>query len=289
MCAQCAVALPAGTRARWFADTRTVQCLPCVEGAAAQAAPEPPPPPAPVVPQPSSAGASAQREYERRSARELAKKKKAVEEDRAWREQIKQERPVLGRVAAFMTEKPTITPESQSTKAWKVGAEGERRVGERLDGLEDVLALHDLAVPNSRANIDHIAIAATGLYVVDAKKYKGQIECRNVGGFFKPDNRLFVGGRDRTKLVDGVLKQMEIVRNVLGADNDDVPIRGALCFVEGEFGLMPVYFSVKDVNVVGLRKLSKALQAPGDLSPERRQQVAQHLSTRLRPAAPGAA
>lgn len=32
---------------------------------------------------------------------------------------------MLGRVAAALTPKPVITPESQSTRAWKVGSEGE--------------------------------------------------------------------------------------------------------------------------------------------------------------------
>ncbi len=276
-CARCSIELEAGSQAVWFADSRTVECTSCVEGAVAEAERQP-------QPSESKAGASAQYEYERRAARELAKKQRAVEEDQAWRNRVKEERPVLGRLAALMTEKPTITPESQSTTAWKTGAEGERRVGERLDGLDEVIALHDLAVPNSRANIDHVAITPTGLYVVDAKKYKGEIESRNMGGFFKPDNRLYVRGRDRTKLVDGVLSQLDVVRAVMGSDLADLPMHAALCFVDGDFGLVPVHFSINSVSVLGLRKLSKTLQSPGPVDAERRGEVASLLRDRFRPA-----
>ncbi len=79
------------------------------------------------------AGGSAQSEYDKRSARELAKKERRVAEDAEWREAIKERRPVVGRIATALTPKPQITPESQATKAWKVGADGERRVAEVLD------------------------------------------------------------------------------------------------------------------------------------------------------------
>lgn len=107
---------------------------------------------------PDVAGKSAQSEYEKRSARELAKKRKRVAEDAEWRTTIKEHRPVLGRIASALTPKPEIGPESQATIAWKVGAEGERRVAEVLAEAQGVEVLHDRRIPGSKANIDHIAI-----------------------------------------------------------------------------------------------------------------------------------
>src|SRR5690606_18543542 len=54
---------------------------------------------------------------------------------------------------------------------WRKGAEGERVVGRMLDDLVvcGVRAVHDRRVPASLANIDHIAISSTGVYVIDAK------------------------------------------------------------------------------------------------------------------------
>jgi len=284
VCADCAVALPAGTRATWFPDTRTVRCLPCVEGKERDSSNQLPSP-APTLHFPSQPGGSAWLEYKRRSNAELAESRQAIAEYEAWRDKAIAERPIVGRLMVVLKSRPLLAQESQSTKAWKVGAEGERRVGERLDGLEDVLALHDLAVPNSRANIDHIAVAPTGVYLIDTKKYKGQIECRNVGGFFKSDPRLYVWGYDKTELVDRVNWQVAVIRKALGRSYADMPVLGTMCFVDGDFRQRPAHFTVDSVGVVGLSELAQVLQRPGPFSPERRQEVAHLLGTRLRPAA----
>jgi len=61
----------------------------------------------------------------------------------------------------------------QSTVAWRQGAEGEERLGHRLDQLtgEGFVILHDRRVPGSPANIDHLVIGPTGVFVVDAKNF----------------------------------------------------------------------------------------------------------------------
>jgi hypothetical protein len=46
---------------------------------------------------------------------------------------------------------------------------------------------------------------------------------------------LYVDGRDRSKLVEGVLGQIEVVRRALGEEFADVPVRGVLCFVGCEW------------------------------------------------------
>jgi len=62
--------------------------------------------------------------------------------------------------------------------------------------------LHDRRIPGTRANIDHIAIAPSGLWAIDAKHYKGRVEHVDKGGWFLTDWRLLVGGRDKTGLVE---------------------------------------------------------------------------------------
>lgn len=211
------------------------------------------------------AGASAQREYEKRSARELAKKELRVAEDAEWREAIKSQRPVLGRVVSAFTPRPEITPESQPTGAWKVGAEGERRVAEVLAETSGIEVLHDRLVPGSRANIDHIVVGPSGVFVIDAKKYTGKIEVRNVGGVFRPDERLYVNGRDRTKVVEGVLGQIDVVRAVLGEGFADVEIRGVLCFVGCEWGWPMRMKHIKGVTALWPKALPEHVSIPGDL------------------------
>lgn len=99
-----------------------------------------------------------------------------------------------------------MTDEPQSTKAWKIGAKGEVAVGKALDSLavkHGFQVLHDRLIPNSRANIDHIAVTRAGIFVIDAKNYKGMIQIRDKSGFFeKSAPELWVGKRNRMNLVD---------------------------------------------------------------------------------------
>ncbi len=130
---------------------------------------------------------------------------------------------------------------------------------------EGIVVLHDRRIPGTRANIDHIVVGPTGVYVVDAKRYQGRPELRIEGGFLRPRvERLFVGSRESTKLVDGVLKQVEVVRGVVGVT---VPVRGVLCFIEADWPLVGGAFVTHDVWVMWPKKLYPNLTAPGALGP----------------------
>lgn len=296
-CADCGIPLAEGTAAYWDTSAKVVRCLACNGLEAA---------PRPVVdasmlstqadvPMPSVvvelgagvrrgdvAGGSANREYEKRSSRELAKKQQRVAADAEWRRSIKEQRPVLGRIAAALTAVPQIGPESQPTVAWKTGTEGELRVAEVLAGVSGIEVLHDRLVPRSRANIDHIVVGPAGVFVIDAKKYKGVIEVRNVGGLFRVDQRLYVDGRDRSKLVEGVLGQIEVVRVVLGEEFADVPIRGVLCFVGCEWGWIAKQKHISGVTALWPKVLPDYVSAAGEHG-SRIEAIADHLRGDLRP------
>ncbi len=142
--------------------------------------------------------------------------------------------------------------------------------------------LHDRLVPGSRANIDHITVGPSGVFVIDAKKYAGAIEVRNVGGLFRVDERLYVNGRDRSKLADGVLGQVDVVRAALGEEFADVPTRGVLCFVGCEWGWIMKQKRVKGVTVLWPTALPDHVAAAGELG-TRVEAIADHLRARLRP------
>lgn len=243
-CVACSAALTAGTEAWWDSAEKAATCIPCHDG----------PPPIET----GVAGASATAEYEKRSRREARRKQAVVEKDAVWREQVKENHPILGRVATALTPKPVVTPESQSTRAWKVGAEGELGVARTLAACEGVIALHDRRVPGTKANIDHLAVGPAGAFIIDAKRYEGKVERRDVGSFFRPDERLYVNNRDRTKVVKGMGWQLEAVRGALDATgHGEVPLRAVLCFVESEW---PLLFA-KPIHLHGVTILwPKALQ-----------------------------
>jgi hypothetical protein len=128
------------------------------------------------------AGASARREFERRKAKR--------------EERVRAKHTKLGGLILAISDEP------QSTAAWDVGALGEERLGKGLDQLasDRLRLLHDRRIPKSKANIDHLAVTASGVYVIDAKKYRGRPHLRIDGGLFRPRvERLLVGSRDCSK------------------------------------------------------------------------------------------
>jgi hypothetical protein len=72
---------------------------------------------------------------------------------------------------------------SPDALAWRQGAAGERRTARLLDPLQrhGWALMHDLAVPGSRANIDHLVIGPGGVFVIDSKQYRGPLQLDKVG------------------------------------------------------------------------------------------------------------
>ena len=89
----------------------------------------------------------------------------------------------------------------------------EGRVAARLAELSGpgVLFLHNRLLGQGRrdGDLDHIAVTAGGVYVIDARRYKNaKVEVRRNGGLFSPvREQLMVEGRDRSKLLDSVARQ----------------------------------------------------------------------------------
>ncbi len=190
----------------------------------------------------TGAGASAQREYDRRRARDEAKVRETWGEGR------------IGKIAV------ALTSERQSTVAWKSGAAGEAVVGRALDAIasEDIVVLHDRRIPRTRANIDHIVITRAGVWVIDAKRYRGKRPRLQVeGGLFRPRTEKLIVGGDRTKLVDGVLRQVALMQDVVGP----VSVHGVLCFVDADWPLLGGSFTVRGVDVCWPKRLAKQLAA----------------------------
>lgn len=202
--------------------------------------------------------------------------------DAAWRAQVKESHPILGRVATVLTPKPVIEPESQSTRAWKVGEGGELAVAKRLAECEGVAALHDRGVPGTKGNIDHLAIGPGGVYIIDAKRYGGKVERRDVGSFFRPDVRLYVNNRDRSKVVKGMGWQVVAVRKALdAAGHAGVPLCPVLCFVEAEWSLFAKPILVDGVTVLWPKAMQDLVRSGELLDAERIDRVTRDLATAL--------
>jgi hypothetical protein len=143
--------------------------------------------------------------------------------------------------------------------AWRKGALGEETVGKALDSLGGYTrALHDRLIPGSKANIDHVLVASTGVWTIDAKNYTGKLEVRQRG------QELWVNGRNRTKLVKQAQRQAEVVRRVLAREGlAAVPVTPALCFLGVQWPTLLAPSGVADVQLVsprGLRNLAEGHQ-----------------------------
>lgn len=238
-CRLCGVELPARAEAIYERPTKTVRCVTCEAERVDPERTTPVVEPEVVPLDPGVPGASARREHERRKARD--------------EERLRAKWGRFGGIAVALSD------ERQSTRVWRQGAIGEERLGARLDQFasDDLVALHDRRITGTRANIDHLVVTRAGVWVVDPKRYIGQRpELRIEGGILRPRvEKLLVGSRDRTKLVDGVLKQMELVRDAVG----DVEVSGALCFVEADWPLIGGAFTTRGVQVTWPRRLVKLL------------------------------
>jgi hypothetical protein len=66
---------------------------------------------------------------------------------------------------------------SEQARTWQRGAAGERRTARLLDRLarDGYVVFHDLAIPGSPANVDHLVIGPTGVFVIDSKQWIGSV------------------------------------------------------------------------------------------------------------------
>lgn len=255
-CRVCGNELPAKAEAIYERSSRNVRCVDHAQQTTEAPALE-------DTLQPGTPGGSARREFERRKA--------------AREERIRTRHPKIGGLILALSDEP------QSTTAWDTGAVGEERLGARLnDAASDVRRmLHDRRIPGSRANIDHLAVTPTGVHVIDAKRLKGRPDLRVEGGLLRPRiEKLVVGGRDCTKLVDGVLKQADLVRAVVG----DVPVHPVLCFVDADWPLIGGAFSTRGVHVLWPKRLITHLESAGPLDADLVQLVHQQLAEAFPPA-----
>jgi hypothetical protein len=79
-------------------------------------------------------------------------------------------------VAALLGWRLRFRP-SEQARTWQRGAGGERHTARLLDRLtrDGYVVFHDLAVPGSPANVDHLVIGPSGVFVIDSKQWTGNV------------------------------------------------------------------------------------------------------------------
>jgi hypothetical protein len=238
-CSRCGTTLHAGEPAFWDRSTHKMSCLVCPETAIADPAPSPPSNGS------GQAGRSARERYEH-----LQAKREEHLKDR-WGSR-------LGGLINRFADEP------QSIRAWGLGARGEELLGAALAQVPDLVVLNDRRVNGTRGNIDHIAIAPAGVFVIDAKYYEGLIDVVNKGGWFRSDWRLTVGGRNKSNLTEKMGWQLKAVNAALiDAGVDPLPpVTSVLCFVEGRWPIFRAPNTFEGVRLESERSVVRLLTAP---------------------------
>jgi hypothetical protein len=85
---------------------------------------------------------------------------------------------VAGLAAAALVGWPLRFHPSEQARAWQRGAHGERQTARLLDRLsrDGYQVFHDLAMPGSPANIDHLVVGPSGVFVIDSKQWTGNVQ-----------------------------------------------------------------------------------------------------------------
>jgi len=206
-----------------------------------------------------TAGASARREHARRQANR--------------EKRVRDKHPRVGRLMLALGDAPT------HETVWARGAGGEEHIAKFLAKYlaDGVTLLHDRRIPRSRANIDHIAVAPSGVWVIDAKRYKGKVAVsRPLFG----EPKLTINGRDKSKLVHGLAKQVALVKAVMVEVAPEVPVHGALCFVDADLPMV-TKLTFGGYPLLYAKPLAKRINAPGPLAENRARAVAAELAQRF--------
>ena len=184
---------------------------------------------------------------------------------------------VLGGLAAVAAGWGLRFRPSPDAAAWRRGAEGERRTARLLDPLEQHgwAILPDLAIPGSRANIDHLVIGPGGVFVIDSKQYRGRLH-------LDPTGRLWHGRYPLTPALGAVSFEADQAAQVL--TDPDVVVRPIMAIhgAQVPWGKLVI----NGVPVVPARRLPSMLrQLPAVLGPVRVANAAHRARVRFHAAA----
>jgi hypothetical protein len=166
---------------------------------------------------------------------------------------------------------------SPDAVAWRRGAVGERRTARLLGPLErhGWAVLHDLALPRSRANLDHLVIGPGGVFVIDSKQYRGRLQ-------LDPSGRLWHGRYPLASTLQAVSFEADQAAVVLPDPGMAVVPIVAVHGAQVPWGKVVV----SGVPVVSARRLPSMLRAlPALLGPERVAALADQVRVRFHAAA----
>ena len=112
-------------------------------------------------------------------------------------------------------------------------------------------------------SIDHVALSPNGLWLVRVEAPpSGRVERRDLGDWFTPEPRLFVGGLDRTDVVGRCgAGEASVARALLASPLEAIPRYQVLCFDDAPPGWLERPFEFQEVWVTWSRHLVEPMLA----------------------------
>ncbi|NND74225.1 MAG: NERD domain-containing protein [Ilumatobacter sp.] len=195
--------------------------------------------------------------------------------------------PAADAAAGDPSDRPAdVEPQRDDTAlyvtAWEGRAKEERRLTTYLDEITagHSVVLHNRRMPDSKGTIDHIVIAANGIWVINATNYASRIGYR-ASDWVRP-NADQGGSRRQAKLVEGMATQCEAVRRLtepIGMAN--VPIRSAVCFTHSHWPGRNHVETVHEVIIAPPTALGAVLVQEGWVDADAINAIATQLTTGL--------
>jgi hypothetical protein len=162
---------------------------------------------------------------------------------------------------------------SLDTRAWRDGAQGERATARLLRRLthHGFVVFHDVAIPGTPANADHVIIGPGGVVLVDSKRYTGRV-------WQGPDGRVWHNQYPMDRPLRSLRMETAAIAELLG-----VPVRPLVCVHGARVDFAGLVAG--DVEIVPAGRLRTVLTLRGEQLHEPEVAVlTAHARTMLRPA-----
>ncbi|MFI6541437.1 nuclease-related domain-containing protein [Nonomuraea sp. NPDC050547] len=148
--------------------------------------------------------------------------------------------------------------------SWRKGARGERATARLLAELVDGghVVLHDRAIGGSHANLDHLVIGPSGVWVVDSKAWHRRTRVHGL------NRTLYIGRRPASRLLRGLAFERKAVERALARTVPADAVRAVVAVHGPRLPGLARPLLVENVMLLRARHVPRAVRsAPPTLTP----------------------
>jgi hypothetical protein len=159
-----------------------------------------------------------------------------------------------------------------------------RTLGAHLQGADGNAStvLHGRSLPGTECVIEHLVVAASGVWIIDTSSQAGRVRRRNIGGLMRHELRLMVGDDDHTSRAVAMGDQTDAIERLMGPLGiATLPLHRVLCFTDADWPRFARPFDVAGVLVCWPSKLASMIGDGGPFDHDTIDRVVAHLDREL--------